>query len=59
MWTEAAVRLEPSAAAGFAAAGRFAASLPAEARADATHVIWTTGGAHLPAEEFEAALARG
>ncbi|WCS25480.1 D-serine ammonia-lyase [Methylobacterium sp. NMS14P] len=59
MWIEAGLRLEPSAAAGFAAAGRFAATLPAEARAGATHVIWTTGGAHLPAEEFEAALARG
>ncbi|MGU3417410.1 D-serine ammonia-lyase [Methylobacterium sp. D54C] len=59
MWTEAGLRLEPSAAAGFAAAGRFAATLPAAVGAAATHVIWTTGGAHLPAEEFEAALARG
>ncbi|MEE7494474.1 D-serine ammonia-lyase [Methylobacterium oryzae] len=59
MWTEAAFRLEPSAAAGFAAAGRYAATLPAQLRSAVTHVIWTTGGAHLPAEEFEAALARG
>ncbi|MDH3027365.1 MULTISPECIES: D-serine ammonia-lyase [Methylobacterium] len=59
LWTEAGIRLEPSAAAGFAAAGRFAQTIPAETRAAATHVIWTTGGAHLPAEEFEAALARG
>ncbi|KAA0124888.1 D-serine ammonia-lyase [Methylobacterium sp. P1-11] len=59
LWTDAGIRLEPSAAAGFAAAGRFVATLSAEAQAGATHVIWTTGGAHLPAEEFEAALARG
>ncbi len=59
LWTEANIRLEPSAAAGFAAAERFAAQLPAEARAGATHVIWTTGGEHLPVGEFEAALARG
>ncbi|WP_373324927.1 D-serine ammonia-lyase [Methylobacterium organophilum] len=59
LWTGAGLRLEPSAAAGFAAAGRFVAAAGAPDPARATHVIWTTGGAHLPEAEFEAALARG
>jgi D-serine dehydratase len=58
LWTEAGMRLEPSAAAGFAALGRFLAAAPAAEIATATHVVWTTGGAHLPDAEFEAALAR-
>lgn len=59
LWAEAGIRLEPSAAAGFAAVGRFAASVPAAELARGTHVIWTTGGAHLPDAEFEAARALG
>lgn len=57
VWDGAALRLEPSAAAGFAAASRFAprSGLPR----NATHVVWTTGGAHLPEAEFQAALAHG
>jgi D-serine dehydratase len=57
LWTGAGMRLEPSAASGFAALGRFLAEAP-PASANATHVVWTTGGAHLPDAEFEAALAR-
>ena len=56
LWTGAGMRLEPSAASGFAALGRFVAETPDAA--SATHVVWTTGGAHLPEAEFAAALAR-
>jgi len=63
------VRIEPSAAAGFAGpyyvccslagrdwlhASRLSASLP-----KATHLIWTTGGSLLPAAEFAAMTSRG
>ncbi len=58
LWAGAGMRLEPSAASGFAALSRFlAAGMPAEA-GSATHVVWTTGGAHLPDAEFAAALAQ-
>ncbi|MDP4025189.1 D-serine ammonia-lyase [Methylobacterium sp. NEAU 140] len=57
LWTGAGLRLEPSAASGFAALGRFLAEAP-PTTPKATHVVWTTGGAHLPDAEFEAALAR-
>ncbi|MCJ2072597.1 D-serine ammonia-lyase [Methylobacterium sp. J-030] len=57
LWTGAGLRLEPSAASGFAALHRFRAEGPPADEA-ATHVVWTTGGAHLPDAEFEAALAR-
>ncbi|MCJ2121406.1 pyridoxal-phosphate dependent enzyme [Methylobacterium sp. J-077] len=57
LWTGAGLRLEPSAASGFAALGRFLAEAPPTSP-KATHVVWTTGGAHLPDAEFEAALAR-
>lgn len=56
LWDRAALRLEPSAAAAFAAVGPACAALPDIAHA--THVVWTTGGALLPEEEFQAALAR-
>lgn len=59
LWDGAALRLEPSAAAGFAAVGPFVAAAAGADLARATHVVWTTGGAHLPDAEFEAALARG
>lgn len=57
LWDEAGLRLEPSAASAFAAASRFAPQ--AGYAGNATHVVWTTGGAHLPEAEFQAALARG
>ncbi|GJD96383.1 D-serine ammonia-lyase [Methylobacterium iners] len=56
LWLQAGMRLEPSAAAAFAAVGPACAALPDLARA--THVVWTTGGALLPEVEFQAALAR-
>jgi D-serine dehydratase len=61
-WAAAGLRLEPSAAAGFcglAASLAAPGALGAAARAPgAVHVVWTTGGAHLPEEEFAAVLAR-
>lgn len=59
LWDRAGLRLEPSAASGFAAASRFAARSGTPRAGNATHVIWTTGGAHLPESEFQAALTRG
>ncbi|MCJ2023150.1 D-serine ammonia-lyase [Methylobacterium sp. J-067] len=57
LWTGAGMRLEPSAASGFAAVGGFVGGAEPADLAAATHVVWTTGGAHLPDAEFEAALA--
>jgi len=54
-WATAHLRLEPSAAAVFEAA--LALRRDARGRAAATHVLWTTGGAQLPAAAFEALLA--
>ncbi len=58
---ERGLRLEPSAAAGFAAVEPF---IRAHRRAGgrpwpsgAVHVVWTTGGSMLPDAEFEALLA--
>lgn len=56
MWESRGLRLEPSAAAAFAAVVPWRA-----ARANgpsATHLVWTTGGAMLPDEVFEDLLAR-
>ncbi|WP_267360590.1 MULTISPECIES: D-serine ammonia-lyase [unclassified Methylobacterium] len=58
LWSGAGMRLEPSAASGFAALNRFLAETPPADVVSATHVVWTTGGAHLPEAEFAAALAR-
>jgi D-serine dehydratase len=58
LWTGAGMRLEPSAASGFAALARFLTEAPPANVASATHVVWTTGGSHLPDAEFEAALGR-
>lgn len=55
LWQRAEMRLEPSAAAAFAAIRPALASLP-ELQI-ATHVVWTTGGALLPEAEFRKALA--
>ena len=54
-WADAGLRLEPSAASGFAAVGPFLSAAP-ELR-EATHVVWTTGGSLLPDDEFAAVLA--
>lgn len=56
LWIRAGLRLEPSAAAAFAAVGPTCAAVPDLAHA--THVVWTTGGALLPESEFQAALTR-
>mgnify|MGYP002778293712 FL=1 len=53
-WATARLRLEPSAAAVFEAA--LALGRDARGRDATTHVLWTTGGAQLPAEAFEALL---
>jgi D-serine dehydratase len=58
-WDLAGLRLEPSAASGFAAvplyleAARGAGVAPPE---DAVHVVWTTGGSQLPEDQFAALL---
>lgn len=58
-WNEAGLRLEPSAASGFAAVSLFleatrhaGAALPP----GAIHVVWTTGGSQLPEDQFTALL---
>jgi D-serine dehydratase len=58
-WAGAQLRLEPSAASGFAAvplyleAARAAGLAPPD---DAVHVVWTTGGSQLPEDQFAALL---
>lgn len=54
-WATASLRLEPSAAAVFEAA--LALGRDARGHGAATRVLWTTGGAQLPAEAFDALLA--
>jgi D-serine dehydratase len=58
-WNEARLRLEPSAASGFAAVSLFleATRHAGEALpAGAIHVVWTTGGSQLPEDQFTALL---
>lgn len=55
LWAGEAMRLEPSAAAAFAACAMLADK--PQSRDVATHVIWTTGGALLPDEVFQPLLA--
>lgn len=57
LWRMERLRLEPSAAAGFAALEMMCglAEKPDWSGA-ATHVVWTTGGSQLPEEEFTALL---
>jgi D-serine dehydratase len=58
-WKDARLRLEPSAAAGFAALPLYLAALResgAPLPGKATHVVWTTGGAQLPEDQFTALL---
>lgn len=56
-WKAQSLRLEPSAAAGFAALDlmRSDADRPSWFEAS-THIVWTTGGAQLPDAEFAALL---
>lgn len=68
-WETQELKLEPSATAGFAgprfivreAAGRrYQQNAGIGARMkDATHVLWTTGGAFVPDDRFRSFLARG
>jgi D-serine dehydratase len=63
-WKAQGLRLEPAAAAGFAALQPFASAVlsdPSDKAAaynleSATHVVWTTGGSLLPEGEFLALL---
>lgn len=58
-WRRGGLRLEPSAASGFAAVDAFRAARADAGRPvpqDATHLVWTTGGALLPDAEFKALL---
>lgn len=68
-WVTQGIMLEPSAAASFAGPS-FVVSSPAgrdyQTRhglgphmANATHVMWTTGGSFVPQDQFELFLARG
>jgi D-serine dehydratase len=58
-WNESRLRLEPSAASGFAAVALFleaARNAGAALPTGATHVVWTTGGSQLPEDQFTALL---
>jgi D-serine dehydratase len=71
-WNESGLRLEPSAASGFAAVPLFleavrntgaarpstaAGAIPsAPLPSTAIHVVWTTGGSQLPDDQFAALL---
>lgn len=61
---EEGLRLEPSAAAGFPGALQHVWSLPKtkaerDQLANATHIVWTTGGSMVPEEQYQAMLRRG
>ena len=58
-WNEARLRLEPSAASGFAAVSLYLAAAREAGSAlppGATHIVWTTGGSQLPEDQFTALL---
>ena len=58
-WNESRLRLEPSAASGFAAVPLFleaARNTGAALPPGAIHVVWTTGGSQLPADQFTALI---
>ncbi|MFJ7794098.1 D-serine ammonia-lyase [Pseudomonas sp. NPDC096950] len=67
--TAQSIRLEPSAAAGFAGPDFIVKSRQgriylnrhglADKRSQATHVVWTTGGAFVPQEQFMRFMERG
>jgi len=60
-WREGGLRLEPSAAAAFAAINPFRAAAKDRGWAieHAIHIAWTTGGSRLPDEEFVLLLEHG
>ncbi|MCB8823201.1 D-serine ammonia-lyase [Microvirga rosea] len=59
LWEEAGIRLEPSAASGFAAVAPYLRGLKMRgARLPTTCIAWTTGGSKLPSDEFEKVLAQ-
>lgn len=58
VWATGRLRLEPSAASGFAAVAPFVDAVAQQRELDqrvrrAIHVVWTTGGALLPDDEFD------
>lgn len=63
------IRLEPSATAGFAGPGfvvssaagqRYQAALGLKGKMEnATHIVWTTGGAFVPQDQFDDFMAKG
>lgn len=63
------LRIEPSAAAGFSGPAMLCGTPAGQAylrsrglagvMADATHLVWTTGGRFVPADEYDRFLARG
>jgi D-serine dehydratase len=58
-WNECRLRLEPSAASGFAAVSLFleaARNAGTAPPSGAIHVVWTTGGSQLPEDQFTALL---
>jgi D-serine dehydratase len=56
-WREAGLRLEPSAASGFAAVRPFLDAWRGRPLDRAHHLVWTTGGSMLPDAEFEGYLS--
>ncbi len=59
LFDEAGMKLEPSAASGFAALARYLKGLRMQGgRLPSACIVWTTGGSQLPAEEFEKVLAQ-
>jgi D-serine dehydratase len=54
-WSDSRLRLEPSAASGFAALPLLMEAT-GNAGVSATHVVWTTGGSQLPEDQFTALL---
>ncbi|WP_295810193.1 D-serine ammonia-lyase [uncultured Nitratireductor sp.] len=60
MWRLEKMRLEPSAASGFAALVEFGGEIEApNSSKEITRVVWTTGGAYQPETEFATALEWG
>lgn len=59
LWDTRQLRLEPSAAAGFAALAAHGAAIEAAQQGTPTRIVWTTGGIFLPEAEFDAVLTRG
>lgn len=59
LFEEAGMKLEPSAASGFASVASYLKGLKEQgAQLPSTCVVWTTGGSLLPMEEFDKVLAQ-